>query len=63
MVTASRVTCFSHTRPLYISVGCSGRRIPSVLLDNGSALNVYPLATTIALSYAPSDFGLSTQIV
>ncbi|RVW14465.1 Retrovirus-related Pol polyprotein from transposon 17.6 [Vitis vinifera] len=28
-----------HTRPLYISVSCSGRRVPSVLLDNGSALN------------------------
>ncbi|KAL6322859.1 hypothetical protein AAG906_020859 [Vitis piasezkii] len=28
--------------------------------DNGSALNVYHLATTIALDYAPSDFGPST---
>ncbi|KAJ9691124.1 hypothetical protein PVL29_013344 [Vitis rotundifolia] len=52
-----------HTRPLDISVGCSGRRIPSVLLDNGSALNVCPLATAIALGYAPSDFGPSTQTV
>eukprot|EP00261_Vitis_vinifera_P037221 XP_019078464.1 PREDICTED: uncharacterized protein LOC109123373 [Vitis vinifera] len=52
-----------HTRPLYISVGCSGRRVPSVLLDNGSALNVCPLATAIALGYAPSDFGPSTQTV
>ncbi|RVW86552.1 hypothetical protein CK203_045629 [Vitis vinifera] len=52
-----------HTRPLYISVGCSGRRVPSVLLDNGSALNVCPFATAIALGYAPSDFGPSTQTV
>ncbi|RVW24845.1 Retrovirus-related Pol polyprotein from transposon 297 [Vitis vinifera] len=36
---------------------------PSVLLDNGSALNVCPLATAIALGYAPSDFGPSTQTV
>ncbi|RVW58971.1 hypothetical protein CK203_107366 [Vitis vinifera] len=41
-------------------VGCSGHRVPSILLDNGSALNVYPLATAIALGYAPSDFGPST---
>ncbi|RVW85567.1 hypothetical protein CK203_037488 [Vitis vinifera] len=40
-----------------------GRRVPSVLLDNGSALNVCPLATAIALGYAPSDFGPSTQTV
>ena len=50
-------------RPLYISVGCSGRRVPSVFLDNGSALNVCPLATAIALGYASSDFGPSTQTV
>ncbi|RVX11289.1 Gypsy retrotransposon integrase-like protein 1 [Vitis vinifera] len=43
--------------------GCSGRRVPSVLLDNGSALNVCPLATAIALGFAPSDFGPSTQTV
>ncbi|RVW91018.1 Transposon Ty3-I Gag-Pol polyprotein [Vitis vinifera] len=30
---------------------------------NGSALNVCPLATAIALGYAPSDFGPSTQTV
>ncbi|RVW13642.1 Retrovirus-related Pol polyprotein from transposon 17.6 [Vitis vinifera] len=52
-----------HVRPLYITVGCSGRRVPSVLLDNGSALNVCPLATAIALGFAPSDFGPSTQTV
>ncbi|RVW76165.1 hypothetical protein CK203_044221 [Vitis vinifera] len=51
MMTAGRATCIvfsdddlppegsGHTRPLYISIGCSGRRVPSVLLDNGSALN------------------------
>ena len=44
-----------HTRPLHISVGYLGRRVPSVLLDNGSALNVCPLAATIALGYGPCD--------
>ncbi|RVW36544.1 hypothetical protein CK203_072856 [Vitis vinifera] len=75
MMTAGRATCIvfsdddltpdgsDHTRPLYISVGFLGRRVPSVLLENGSALNVCPLATAIALGYAPSDFGPSTQTV
>ena len=49
-----------HTRPLHISVGCLGRRVPSVLLDNGSALNVCPLATVIALGYGPIYFEPST---
>ena len=75
MVTVSRATCIvfsdddlppeslDHTRPLYIFIGCSGRRVPSVLLDNGSALNICSLATTIALGYTHFDFGPSTQIV
>ena len=73
MLTAGRASCIvlfeddlppevsNHTRPLHISVGCLGRRVPSVLLDNGSALNVCPLATAIALGYGPIDFGPSTQ--
>ena len=75
MMTAGRATCIvfsdddlppegpDHVRPLYITVGCSGRRVPSVLLDNGSALNIFPLATAIALGFAPSYSGPSTQIV
>nr|CAN61210.1 hypothetical protein VITISV_014941 [Vitis vinifera] len=74
-MTVGRATCIvfsdddlppdglDHIRPLYITIGCSGRRVPSVLLDNGSALNVCPLATAIALGFAPSDFGPSTQTV
>ena len=52
-----------HTRPLHISVGCLGRRVPFILLDNGSALNFCPLATAIALGYGPTDFEPSTQTV
>ena len=74
-LTADRATCItfsdndlppeglSHVRPLFIDVACSGRRVPSVLLDNGSALNVCPLVTAIALGFSPSDFGPSTPIV
>ena len=75
MLTADRATCIvfsaddlpvggsDHTMPLYITVGCSGHRVPTVLLDNGSALNVCPLATTVALGFGPSDFGPSTQTI
>ena len=75
MMTTGRATCIvfsddnlpsegsDHTRPFYIFVGCLGRRVPSVLLDNGSALKICHLATAIALGYAPSNFGPSTQTV
>ena len=75
MMTIDRVTCIvfsdnnlppeglDHVRPLYITVGCSDHRVPSVLLDNGSALNVCLLATPIGLGFAPSDFGPSTKTV
>ena len=75
MMTANKATCIvfsandlppegsNHTRPLYILVVCSSHRVSSVLLDNGSALNVCPLAIAIALGFALSDFGPSTQIV
>ena len=52
-----------HVHPLFIDVACSGHRVPSVLLDNRSALNVCPLVTAIALGFLPSDFGPSTQTV
>ncbi|RVW66640.1 hypothetical protein CK203_063597 [Vitis vinifera] len=50
-----------HVRPLFIDVAYSSRRVSSVLLDNGSTLNVCPLVTAIALGFSPSDFGPSTQ--
>ena len=75
MMTTGRATCIvfsdddlppdglNHVRPLYITVGCSSRRVPSVLLDNGSPLNICLLATAIALGFASSDFGPSTQTI
>ena len=74
-LTADRATCIvfsdddlppegsDHVRPLFIDVACSGCRVPSVLLDNGSALNVCPLVTAIALGFSPSDFGPSIQTI
>ena len=73
MMIADKATCivfsiddlpsegFDHTHPLYITVVCSGHKVPSILLDNGSALNVCPLATIVALGFTPSNFGPSTQ--
>ena len=52
-----------HVFPLFIDVASSGRRVLSVLLDNGSALNVCPLVTSIALGFSPSDFWPSIQAV
>ena len=75
MMTADRAICIvfsaddlplegsDHTRHLYISVVCLGHRVSFVLLDNGFALNVCPLATVIVIGFAPSDFGPSIKIV
>ena len=51
---------FDRTRSIYISVVCSGHKVTSLLLDNGYALNVCPLATIVALDFTPSVFGPST---
>ena len=50
----------NHVRPLFINVACSGRRMSSILLDNGSALNLCPLVTVIALGFSTFDFRPST---
>ena len=49
-----------HVRPSFIDVACSGRRVWSVLLDNGSALNVCPLVTAIVLGFSLTNFGPSS---
>ena len=72
-LTADRATCIvfsdddlppegsDHVHPSFIDVAYSSRRLSSIMLDNGSALNVCPLLTVIALGFSPSDFGPSTQ--
>ncbi|RVW18627.1 hypothetical protein CK203_104257 [Vitis vinifera] len=56
MMTVDKATCIvfldddlppeglDHTCPLYITVGCSGHRVPSILLDNGSAFERLPIS-------------------
>ena len=38
-----------HNQALYITVKCLNAKVPRVLVDNGSALNVFPLKTTTTL--------------
>ena len=75
LLIADRATCImfynddlppkgsDHVQPLFIDVACSGHRVPSVLLDNGSALNVCPLVTAIALRFSRTNFGPSSQTI
>ena len=45
-----------HNDPLHITVDAKGKRIPLVLIDDGSALNVCPLKTTSFLGLSIEDF-------
>ena len=38
-----------HTRPLQITIECMGAKVPMILIDNGSALNVFPFRTTLTI--------------
>ena len=74
-LTADKATCIvfsdndlppegsNHVHRLFINVACSGRRVSSVLLDNGSTFNICPLVTAITLGFSPSNFRPSIQIV
>ena len=74
-LTTDRVTCIAfsdddlppkgsdHVRPLFINVSCSSRRVSSILLDNGSALNVCLLVTAIALGFSSTIFWPSSRTV
>ncbi|XP_077247849.1 uncharacterized protein LOC143887627 isoform X1 [Tasmannia lanceolata] len=50
----------NHARALHVTIVCRGKKVPSVLVDNGSALNVCPLRTAITLGFGPTDFAEST---
>ena len=68
MLTADRATCIvfsdddlplegsNHVRPLFIDVVCSGRRVPSVLLDNGFAQNI-----RISAKYDPCTLMIASR--
>ncbi|XP_077232440.1 uncharacterized protein LOC143869768 [Tasmannia lanceolata] len=50
-----------HTKSLMITVVCNKKRVPEVLVDNGSALNVCPLSTAATLGFGPANFIPSEQ--
>ncbi|XP_077217507.1 uncharacterized protein LOC143851897 [Tasmannia lanceolata] len=50
-----------HTKSLKITVVCNKKRVPEVLVDNGSALNVCQLSTATTLGFGPVDFIPSEQ--
>ncbi|XP_077222107.1 uncharacterized protein LOC143855947 [Tasmannia lanceolata] len=50
-----------HTKSLKITVICNTKKVPEVLVDNGSALNICPLSTTTTLGFGPEDFIPSEQ--
>ncbi|XP_077237271.1 uncharacterized protein LOC143878941 [Tasmannia lanceolata] len=50
-----------HTKPLKITVTCNKKKVPEVLVDNGSALNVCPLSTAATLGFSPENFIPSEQ--
>ena len=45
-----------HNYPSHITVDAKGKRIPMVLIDNGSALIVYPLKTMSYFDLSIEDF-------
>ena len=49
--------------PLHIIVDAKGKRIPMVLIDDGSALNVCPLKTASCLGLSIEDFVPTDQHV
>ena len=52
-----------HSDPLHITVDAKGKRIPMVLIEDGSTLNVCPLKTTSFLGLSIEDFVPTDQHV
>ncbi|XP_077242459.1 uncharacterized protein LOC143882971 [Tasmannia lanceolata] len=50
-----------HTKPLKITLICNKKKVPEVLVDNGSALNVCPLSAATTLGFRPENFVPSEQ--
>ena len=52
-----------HNDPLHITVDAMGKRIPMVLVDDGSTLNMCPLMTASCLGLSIEDFVPTDQHV
>ncbi|XP_077237250.1 uncharacterized protein LOC143878919 [Tasmannia lanceolata] len=51
----------NHTKSLRITIVCNKKKVPEVLVDNGSALYVCPLSIATALGFGPNDYIPSEQ--
>ena len=45
-----------HNNPLHITIDAKGKKIPMVLINDGNALNVYPLKIASCLGLSSEDF-------
>ena len=52
-----------NTKALYITISCKGYTLPRELLDNGSSVNVIPMATLSRLSVDPSHMRKTHLVV
>ena len=53
----------NHTKALYLALEYKDKKVPRVLVDNGSSINVCPLKTTKCLGLEYSDFKPSAQTI
>lgn len=53
----------NHNKALHITVITTGKRVPMVLVDNGSALNVCPFRTATCLGYQQKSFAVLGQAI
>ncbi|KAI8542639.1 hypothetical protein RHMOL_Rhmol08G0153400 [Rhododendron molle] len=52
-----------HNCPVHITVKCRGLSVPTVLIDNGSAINVCPMRVAYRLGFTEKDFAPSNLTV
>ncbi|XP_077215744.1 uncharacterized protein LOC143850371 [Tasmannia lanceolata] len=51
----------NHSKPLLVTVLCNQKKVHAVLMENRSALNIYPLSTATTIGFGPSDFTPSDE--
>ena len=52
-----------NTKAFYITISCKGYTLPRALLDNGSSMNVIPIATLSRLLVDPSHIRKTHLVV
>ena len=52
-----------HNRALYVTIDCIGSKVPKVLVDNGSSINVCPMRTATKIGLTKGQLSLSSLTV